>query len=411
MKYFRYRAKKSPTETVEDVIPALSQDEVIAKVNEMGLVVVDVREESGEDKISVRSKAASAVSVKNYRGREKPAVTRFYKQLGRMLESGIPIMRALRLVGEQTESARLRVLIEDFQKQVGEGHPFSQVLQQQPEYFSAFDGALVEAGELVGRLDESLRRIALHREADEKFSSKIRSALAYPAFVIVAGIGAVIFMLSYVMPKFAAFFLNLGQELPLLTRLLIQSSQFAEKTWPITVSVFIAGIWIFKRSLGTDADQIGWHRFYLRLPKVGRLILEAQIARFSRTLSLLLASGIPLLKGVQTSLPVVTNLALRAELEFALTALREGGSFGDSLSRSPHVPLLVVHLIRAGEESGKLQESLNDISDWYEQELQEKTEILTKLLEPILILLIGSMLGVMIVAVLLPVFSMNAVIN
>jgi type II secretory pathway component PulF len=144
---------------------------------------------------------------------------------------------------------------------------------------------------------------------------------------------------------------------------------------------------------------------------VGQLITYSQFSQFSRTLSLLLESGIPLLKAIQTSLPVVTNQVIRVELQKCHAAIVEGGSFGEALRRSERVPAFVAQLIRAGEESGRLQESLNDISDWYEQELQENAEVLTKLLEPILILAVGSILGLMVIAVLLPIFSMNAAVS
>ena len=410
MKNYHYRAKKSPTEVKEGILQAETEEEVIAKVNDMGLVVVHIQE---VDEKSPPITAAPLQSAPNrtYRGLLRHAVTRFYKQFGRIIQSGIPILQALNLLAEQTDHVRLKQIIQEVQKNVAEGQPLSHALSNYPEYFSPFDLAMIEAGELVGHLDESLQRIAAYRETQEKLMSKIRGSLAYPVFVTIAGIAAIIFMLSFVMPKFSMFFLDLGQELPLLTRVLIGASQVAEKIWPgVLVSIIIL-FFIFRQSLQANAKQMAWHRFYLRLPKVGRLIVYTQFSRFSRTLSLLLESGIPLLKALQTSLPVVTNQVIRAELQACHAAIVEGGSFGEALRSAERVPVFVTQLIRAGEESGRLQESLNDIADWYEQELQENAEVLTKLLEPLLILAVGAILGLMVIAVLLPIFSMNAAVS
>lgn len=410
MNNYRYRAKKSPTELKEGVIQANSEEEVISKINDLGFVVVHIEEEKERVATSTVSQQQTT-QIRRYRGLLGPSVTRFYKQLGRVLRSGIPILQALTLMAEQTESVKLKNVILEIKKQVAEGAPMSQALFNFPDYFSPFDLAMIEAGELVGHLDQSLQRISAHRENQEKLMSKVRGSLAYPIFVSVAGIVAIVFMLSFVMPKFSLFFLDLGQELPLLTRLLIQSSQIAEKIWPGLLIGAVFLFYLFRQSLQASEKQLAWHRFYLGLPKVGRLILYAQFSRFSRTLSLLLESGIPLIKALQTSLPVVTNQVVRAELQVCHAAIVEGGSLGESLRQSPSVPVFVTQLVRAGEEAGRLQESLNDIADWYEQELQENAEVLTKLLEPLLILVVGAILGIMVIAVLLPIFSMNAAVS
>ena len=412
MRAYLYRAKKSPNEVKEGVIQADSEEEVISKVNDMGFVVVHIEEQVSAGQIAKTSISSdSSTKTVSYKGRAGVSVTRFYKQFSRIIQSGIPILQALTLMSEQTDHPRLKHIIQEIQKNVAEGQPLSQSLAFYAEYFSPFDLAMIEAGELVGHLDDSLKRVSAYRESQQRLMSKIRGALAYPVFVTLAGIVAIIFMLSFVMPKFSAFFLDLGQQLPLMTRILIGASQIAEKTWPIILGGAVFMYILFAQSLKADGNRLGWHRFYLGFPKVGQLIVYSQFARFSRTLSLLLESGIPLLKAMQTSFPVVTNQVIRAEIQSCHAAVVEGGSFAESLSRSHWVPPFVTQLIRAGEASGRLQESLNDIADWYEQELQENMEVATKLLEPILILVVGSILGVMVIAVLLPIFSMNAAVS
>lgn len=406
MKVFRYRAKKGPAEVVEGVLQAESEEEIINKINDMGLVPVQIHEESADKAVATVSAARPV-----YRALEGKAVTVFYKQLGRIIKSGIPLLPALALVAEQIDNARLKQIIEEIKKNVGEGHPLSRSLADYSDYFSPFDLAVLEAGEMTGHLEKSLSRIAGYRQSQEHLMSKVRGALAYPLFILTAGFGAAIFMLSYVIPKFSAFFLNLGQELPLVTRLLIRSSLFFEKAWPAILAVFILIFFIIRRSLRADIKQLGWHRFYLGLPKIGKLVQYSQLSRFARTLALLIQSGIPLLKAVQTALPVLTNQAIRLDLENAYGEIKEGGSFGEALRKTASVPLFAVHLIRVGEESGRLEDALEDIALWYEQELEEHVQVMTALLEPILILIVGALLGIMMVAVLLPVFSINATIS
>ncbi len=413
MKQYYYRAKKSSKEVQEGVLEAASEEEVIAKVNDMGFVVVDIREK--KDSKPILDQPASAGTDTSVRkrdgGRAGHPVTRFYKQLARMLQSGIPLLQALTLTDDQVEHPALKKIISEMKAHISEGNSFSQTLLLYPDYFSTFDVALMEAGEMVGHLDVALKRVAAHREAQEKIAARVRGALAYPAFVLVAGIAAVIFMLCFVLPKFSDFFLSLGQELPWMTRVLIRSSQIAEQSWMFIVGGVAVLGWMFTQSIQNNERQIGWHRFYLSIPKIGKLIKYSQFSRFSRTMSLLLESGIPLLKALQTTLPVVTNQSLRRDLQKCVNGLKEGGTFSESLSNLKGIPVFVTQLVRAGESSGRLQESLNDIADWYEQELQEYVEVVTKLLEPLLILGVGAFLGLIVIAVLLPIFSMNAAIS
>lgn len=414
MTQYFYRAKKSSKDVREGTIEAKSEDEVISKVNDMGLVVVDIQVKSEQGQptpiVSTQSSGVGTGSTQCNAG-ARHGVTRLYKQLSRMLQSGIPLLQAMTMADEQISNKHLRMILSQVKAQIAEGQSFSQSLSLYPHFFPAFDIALMEAGELVGHLDTALSRIAQYREAQEKLMSKVRGALAYPLFVTVAGIAAVIFMLSFVLPKFSEFFLSLGQELPWMTRALIQTSQIAEKGWPFIVGFAVLLFWVFRTSLQNNEKQIHWHRFYLSIPKIGQLITYSQLARFSRTMSLLLESGIPLLKALQTTLPVLTNQSLKHDLQQSTEALREGSTLSESLGHLKNIPSFVTQLIRAGEASGRLQESLNDIADWYEQELQEYVELVTKLLEPLLILAVGVFLGLMVIAVLLPIFSMNAAVT
>lgn len=402
MKQFKYKAKRGGVEQVEGILLAETQDEVIAKINDMGLVPVQITEESN---------AGGQKGGLPWRGgAQSRRVTIFYRQLARLIESGIPLLPSLVIIKDQVTEDSFQRVIEDIKKNIQEGQPLSATLAHHTDYFFVFDLAVLEAGESAGKLHESLARIAQYRETQEALFSKIRSALIYPVFITCLGLAAVIFMMTFVVPKFSMLFSDLGQELPLLTRALIRSSEWIRLygIWALLAGTFL--FWAVQQSLTSGEPRKAWHRFLAGIPVLGKLVIMSELARLCRTLGLLIRSGIPLLRAVKLSLPVMTNEVLKDGILQSYFAIQEGGSFGESLRRSAFIPLFMTHLVRIGEESGGLEKAFTDIADWYEEELGRAMEVLTRLLEPLLIFVIGIALGLMIIAILLPVFSLSAMI-
>ena len=208
--------------------------------------------------------------------------------------------------------------------------------------------------------------------------------------------------------KFSQFFLDLGQNLPFLTRALIGLSQWSKKAWVWIVPLLGLLILYFSRMWKNEKEKAKLDRFFLKIPKVVELIIKTQVARLGRTLGLLLQSGMPVLDAMKVALPVLTNEAVRSDLQTCCKVLEDGGYFSDGLKRSKLFPAFVFQLIGIGEESGKLDEALTEVAEWYEQEIDESIKMMTNLLEPIIILVLGLILGVIVLAVLLPVFSLNA---
>ena len=405
MKTFRYRAKRGPAEVKQGVLAAATRDEAIDQINEMGLIPIDVTEE-------LRTVAALPTSSVRTTARigGKDLIS-FYRQLARLVKSGIPILKALTFICEQAERPHVKKMMEAIRDQVGEGQTLSSALEKHPKTFSAFDVAVIQAGEHIGKLNESLARIAEHKTNEQILLSKLRTATAYPLFVFVMGVATTGFMLAYVIPQFTRFFSELGQNLPLATRILIDVSHWVQTNGWVVILVVLACLALGRYVLARPSERKWWDRVLLSLPIVGNVQLKIELTRFARTLEFLLKSGIQLLSAIQISVNILQNQALRSELEKCLPLIREGGYLSQGLRQSKLIPPFFQQVVHNGEESGHLGDALTDMAEWYEQETGESIRVLTALLEPAIILTVGLMLGVMVIAVLLPVFDMNMAVR
>ncbi len=410
MKQFKYKAKKSPVETIEGMISAATREEAVSGISELGLVPVDVREIStGASAPAKKTAAAPDVTASpKIPARELIAL---YRQWGRLLRSGVPILKALGILMEQSKRPETSAVLQTIHEDVKQGKNVSEAVRRYPRLFTAFDTALIEAGESVGKLYETLLELARYRENQLALTGKIRSALAYPLFVFLVGLGTVYFMLAKVIPQFALFFQDLGQTLPMPTRLLMSFSAFAQAYGLMGIAVAALLFFLIRSSLKIEKNRTAFDRLLLRLPLVGRLLTMAEIARITRTMELLLANGLSLLKSLRAAAPVCGNELFRVLLGDCAKAVEEGGVLSDVLRQSRLFPDMAVYLIRTGEEAGSLHEAMSEIAEWYEQEVQDALQVLTKLIESVLILFVGLVLGAIVMALLLPVFSMSAAVN
>ncbi|MCM8774733.1 MAG: type II secretion system F family protein [Candidatus Omnitrophica bacterium] len=404
MKKFCYRAKKGPHETVEGIVTAESQDEAIDKINQMGLFAVDV-------KVQRPNYTPRGLVFRLRRNKMKGRdIIAFYRHLGRLTRSGVPILRALNLITEQIQSETVKSILEDIQMAVRQGHTLSSALAIHPTIFSPFDIAMIQAGESAGHMEEALIKVVNYREQFESLSSKVRSALAYPLLVLSAGILTAGFMLYYVVPRYMRFFSDLGQQLPLLTRILIAVSQ-----WITTYGIWILLLGILssiaiRKVLTLKSYRQRFHQILLEIPLLGSLFIKIETVHLTRTLALLVKSGIPVLNAVKIAIPVLRNEGMKHELEQCYQMIEDGRSLSESLRHSKYFPGLLIQLVTLGEESGRLDEALTEIADWYERDTVEVIHIGTQLLEPGVILLVGLFLGLVVISVLLPVFSIQATI-
>lgn len=403
MAIYKYRAKKGPQDIVEGTIDAQSKSEAIEKVSQMGYLPIHMEEyrTTAKSKISVLGKPLGRIKSRE--------ITIFSRQLASLLKSGVPILASLNIISEQSENPNLKVILHNIYNAVKDGATFSSGLTQYPKIFSPLYIAMIQAGESSGVLPEVLFRIADYRTKQEEILSRFRMALAYPILMAVVGVATIVFMLTFVIPRLMKIFLDLGQDLPLPTRILISVSGVLRQWWIWVILALI--IFVIRRQTKKESAKLYLSRFKLRLPMFGKLMLKLEISRFCRTLELLIKSGIPILKALEVAVPVVNNEVIKERLRQSYKELEQGGSFGRSLKNLKLFPLFMSNLIIVGEESGKLNESLSEVSSVYDRDTDEAIKIMTNLLEPLMILVMGLIVGFMVVAMLLPIFEINVIVR
>lgn len=399
MPNYKYRAKRGPDEVMEGKLEARTEEEAVAKINQMGLVAIKIEKETSQ--LLKESFKRSSVKVKG------KLVTVFSQRLSSLLKSGLPILRSLSIIKGQTENNRFSEIIAKLELEVKRGEQLSQVMSFYPNIFSPLYIAMVKSGEESGALPEALRRISDYRKKQEEFLSKVRAAAAYPLLMLVVGIVTVTTIMTFAMPRLIGIFSEMNQELPLLTQILIKvSNNFRQQIAGMILAILFI-FFILSRKSKTNVEEMTFSLIKLHLPILGNLVRKFELIKFSRTFELLVNSGIGALRALELSIPVVSNRIMRWELEGVYERLNSGSSLATGFKNAKQVPPFMVNMIGVGEESGSLQESLREAANFYEQEVDEALKIVTSLLEPILILGIGLIVGFIVVAMILPVFQMN----
>lgn len=332
------------------------------------------------------------------------------RQLATLTRAGLPLEEALQAVSEQTERPRLKSIILGVRAKVLEGHTLAAGLDDFPQAFPKIYRATVSAGEQAGKLDAVLERLADYTESRHNLRQKISHALIYPVVLTTFALTIVTLMLVYVVPKVVGVFESTGQALPLLTRGLIALSTFLQDWWwmlLIGIATIAFGI---NRLLRREAPRRSYHRWLLRSPLIGRISRGLNTARFTRTLSILSSSGVPVLEAMNISGSVVTNLPMRDAVEEATVRVREGGSIGRSLGQSKLFPAMSIHLISSGETSGELDSMLERAASHQENEMDSLLGTMLGILEPALIVIMGLMVLAIVMAILLPIFQINQLV-
>ncbi|MFH1593567.1 MAG: type II secretion system F family protein [Candidatus Omnitrophota bacterium] len=401
MATYRYRAKKGPNGVMEGAIEASSEKEAIEKLSGLGYIPVFIEEGKPSHEGRAQHSGKSAGKV---RSRE---ITMMSRELASLLRSGVPLLKALSILIEQSESANFKTILNDIHDSVKEGTTFSSALSLYPKTFPPLYIAMIRTGEGSGALPDALLRISEHRAKQEDVLSRFRMALAYPVLMAVVGLCTIIFMFTFVVPRLMKIYLNTGQALPIPTQVLISISQGIRDWWFWIILILGFIILIANRHAQTKAGKYSISVLKLRLPLFGNFILKAELARFSRTLALLIKNGLPILNAIDIAIPVLENEVTKDRLKESYKELEEGGSFGRCLKGSKSIPIFMSNLVIVGEESGRLDEALDEIANTYERDTDETIKIFSSMLEPIMILVMGLIVGFVVVAMLLPIFEIN----
>jgi general secretion pathway protein F len=377
--------------------------QIRASLREDGLHPIEVTEveakERGQRKEFSFSRGVSALDL--------ALLTR---QLATLARAGLPLEEALLAVSEQTERPRLKNIMLGVRAKVLEGHSLAAGLDEFPQAFPQIYRATVAAGEQAGRLDSVLERLADYTESRHTLRQKVSHAMIYPIVLTGLALTIVVLMLVYVVPKVVGVFETTGQTLPMLTQVLIALSAFLQNWWILIVIGIIAVAIGINRLLRHTGPRRQYHRWLLRLPLLGRVSRGLNTARFTRTLSILSSSGVPVLDAMAISGSVVANLPMRDAVEEATVRVREGGAIGRSLGQSKLFPPMSVHLIASGEASGELESMLERAAGHQENEMDSLLSTMLSVLEPALIIIMGLMVLAIVMAILLPIFQINQLV-
>ncbi len=333
------------------------------------------------------------------------------RQLATLVKSGLPLEESLLACSQQTDKPRVRSIILGVRSKVMEGHTLADGLADFPGSFPEIYRATVAASEQAGHLDAVLERLADYTDNRQQLRSRTLSAMLYPVLLFLVCVSIVFFLLVSVVPKVVEVFRTSDAELPILTQLLIAGSDFMRQYGLWVVIGVAAALFLFARWLRVESNRRRWHHFLLRVPLVGKVVRGSNTARFSRTLSTLTASTVPVLEALRISSEVVSNLPMKTAVEDAAVRVREGAPIGRSLGASHLFPPMMVHLISSGESSGELDTMLERAAVHQERELDSILQAVVGLLGPLMILVMGGLVLVIVLAMLLPIFELNQLVK
>jgi general secretion pathway protein F len=333
------------------------------------------------------------------------------RQLATLVRAGVPLVESIQALTEQVENEQLVRILTSVRESLNEGTSFAKSLEAHPKIFQSLYVNMVAAGEASGTLEAVLERLADFMEGQARLKGKVLGALAYPLLMSVIGTGLVAFLMVAVVPKVTSVFDSLGQALPWYTALLITVSNVVSGYWWLIIGGLVLAIYLFRRWKRTPAGKMKWDTFRLRAPLFGRLTLLVAVARFARTLATLLSSGVQLLPAMEIGRHVLENARLETVIGEAIGSIRGGESIAEPLKRSKAFPPMVTHMIAVGEKTGQLESMLENVSRSYEADVETRVTALTSLLEPIMIVLLGGMVGFIAMAILMPLIQMNQLVE
>lgn len=333
------------------------------------------------------------------------------RQLATLSQAGLPLEEALLAVSQQSENPRTQSILLGVRSKVMEGHTLADGLADFPQAFPELYRATVSAGEQSGHLDAVLDRLADFTETRQILQQQVKNALIYPIALVVTAISIISFMLAYVVPKVVTIFENFGQELPILTRIMIASSDFIRGYWYAIILFTVLLIWGIRRLLKKEGPKRRFHRMLLKLPVIGTVTRGINTARFTQTLSILAGSSVPILEALRIAAQVIVNVPMREAVEEATLRIREGGMISKSLAASKLFPPMTTHLIASGESSGKLEEMLVRAAQVQEREVDGLISTLLGIMQPLLVIFMAGIVLIIVLAILLPIFEINNLIR
>lgn len=397
MATFSYTVRDASGTVRTGTSEAENQETLQRRLQEQGFTVAEIKQTG----------AARKKSPGGGWGRVKLAdISVFCRQFSTMIDAGVSLVRALDVLGEQTENPKLRRIVIDIQQQVESGQTLSTAMGRYPKTFSNLFVGLVKAGEVGGVLEESLQRLSTFMEQDMALRRKVKSAMTYPTIVVIVAVCIVVGLCTFIVPKFIDLFKDLGvKELPWMTQVLVDFSDFLKTKWWMGLIILAVGYVAMKYFGTTKVGRRVIDRLKLKVPVFGKLHHKIALSRFARTLSTLMVSGVPILQALETVAGTVGNGIISDAIMEARARIREGDVMHEPLAKSGMFPPMVVHMISIGEESGALDQMLTKVAEFYEQEVDATLQSLTAAIEPVLIVFLGVCVGFIVIAMFMPLIS------
>jgi type IV pilus assembly protein PilC len=405
MTTFAFRAVDVAGVPSRGEVDAESKGQVAEQLRERGLIVLDVSEQNEQFKFEQ--------IFDRFRGIKARDMAIFSRQFATLIESGMPMLRSLHTLEDQTEDQRLRDAITGIRQDVEAGSSLGDAMERRPQIFDPMFRAMVRSGESSGRLDEALGRVAYQLEKLDALKRQIRSAMMYPAFVFGLAIVVLLVVVAFIVPVFAGVFKEVvaeqpgeSSQLPLLTRIVMGFSNVITGYWFLWIPLSVGAGIGFLQWKKTEWGRPQWDTIKLKIPfHIGDVIQKAALARWSRTFSGTVASGVPILQSIKITGQTSGNALIAGSMDQVYESVRAGGTIAHPVEKSDLYPPMVGHMITVGEETGQLEQMLSKIADFYEAEVDAKIKALTSLLEPLMIVFVGGMVGLIVIAMYLPIFQ------
>lgn len=397
MAYYAYEGRDRTGKKRQGQVTASSRSEAIVSLKERGVAVINIKEVKvsfWQQEITI----GSPVRLKDF--------VIFNRQFATLLRAGVTVVEATKILAAQTESKALKGALISIEEELRSGNPLSQATKQHPKIFPPVFNNMVQAGETAGNLDETLDRLATHFEKQHHTKQKVISALSYPAIVSVIAVVVVIFLLANVVPTFAAMFASIGSELPWITQFVLAISDWMKVYWWLVIVMFVALYMVFYFLRQKPSTKYYVDYAILKLPIFGRLFQKAAIARMTRTLSSLFSSSVPILSALAIVEKVAENEVISRVMHDAAQSLKNGKPLTEPMSKHWVFPPMVTQMIAIGEQTGALDDMLSKIADFYEMEVENTTDQLKSLIEPLMIVVLAVIVGTIVISIIVPMFGM-----
>ena len=406
MARFSYQARNQSGRLESGSLEAANQDEAVSILQNRQLWVVSIGERSGESPTRLHRRAA-----RSHRGVTRTDLVVFARSLSSVTQAGLPLLNSLETIVSQTRSQRLSAALTEIVQDIRGGSTFRDSVAKHPSIFSPFWISLLETGEASGQLAKALEQITAHLERSGAIQRKIISALTYPAILLMAAVIAILIFVIKIIPTFAAMFSSFGAQLPLLTRGVIALSHFIKSNVLLIMAGTVGTAFLFSSYIKTKQGRWQFDRLLLQMPVLGTLFQNVVTQEFASNLGTLLKAGVPILHALDIVISTSSNKVAGSLIEIMRTGVREGKTLADPLAESDIFPALVAQMLTVGEQTGKLSDMLEEIGKHYDEQVSASVDQMTALLEPIMLIGIGLIVGILVLSMYLPIFQMTSVVK